>query len=71
MFDTLRHFQMEFQSQQKTHQRYAHQVLQSCFSVPGGESLHVIFLGENSHWKVGVWGEQSAGPFYLLCFLLL
>lgn len=29
---------------------------------------HAICLGENSHWKGGVWGEQSARTPYLPVF---
>lgn len=30
-----------------------------------------VSLGENSHWKGGVWSEQSAKLLTYLCFLFL
>ena len=64
----LRRLQIQFSSQQKTHQ--SHVYTRSCKAVFLSLEVrvcHIICLGENSHWKVGVWGEEPAS--FLTCVL--
>jgi hypothetical protein len=56
----LRKLQVKFSSQYKTHQSYGY----TRYSKTDFLSLEVkffcaIFLGETSHWKVGVWVTLS------------